>query len=64
MPEDLLLATGPVGRMLALATIQSYMPNPLHWRGVGPNSGLNPDKASPYVHTVIGKNHNCYCESF
>ena len=56
MPEELVLAVGPVSQTLSLATLQSYMPPASHWRGVGPNSGLDPDKPSAYVQVFIGKN--------
>ncbi|CAG7830238.1 unnamed protein product, partial [Allacma fusca] len=53
MPEDLIGAVGPVAQTLSLATLQSYMPPASHWRRVGPASGLDPDKPSPYVRVFI-----------
>jgi len=54
MPDELLLTVGPVCNTLSLATFQSHMPAPAHWRGIGPGSGLDPDKASAYVQVFIG----------
>ena len=57
MPDDLLIAVAPVSQTLSLATLQSYMPPASHWRGMGPNSGLDPDKASSYVQVFIGNSY-------
>ena len=64
MPDDLLIAVAPVSQTLSLATLQSYMPPATHWRGVGPNSGLDPDKPSSYVQVFISKSSHLYSDIF
>jgi hypothetical protein len=55
MPDEMLLAVGPVCNTLSLATLQSYMPASTHWKGVGRSSGLDPDKPSSYIRIFIGR---------
>ncbi|CAL8071365.1 unnamed protein product [Orchesella dallaii] len=55
VPDELLHAVGIVCRTLSLATLQTYMPDASHWRGVGKGSGLDPDRPSSYVRIFIDR---------